>query len=113
MAEKKIKWWLIVLSPIAIPAGFVIGFFVGLFRKRRDMHVVEKVDQMETKTRDEIHLDELLRARYRSKNSGKKWEDLTTEERAERWANLSQRRRRRDLHMPKCSIPSRRAPRGK
>jgi hypothetical protein len=86
------RWFLSPLALIAIPFGFIYGFFRGIIAGWPPRRVVPE----DKTTLDTKELDELLKARHRQPPT-KKWEELTDAERAQRWEAMKLRRRRREL----------------
>jgi hypothetical protein len=85
------RWFISPLALIAIPLGFIYGFFRGIIAGWPPRRVVPE----DKTTLDTKELDELLEARHRQ--PPKKWEELTDAERAQRWEAMKRRRRRREL----------------
>jgi hypothetical protein len=87
------RWFLSPLALIAIPLGFIYGFFRGIIAGWPPLRVVPE----DKTTLDTKELDELLKARHRQL---KPWDELTDAERARRWENMKRCRRRRELGRP-------------
>jgi len=88
------RWFLSPLALIAIPLGFIYGFFRGIIAGWPPRRVVPE----DKTTLDTKELDELLKARHRQ--PPKKWEALTDIERASWTRHMQARRRRHELRIP-------------